>query len=112
MRHFIAISAVSTLLGAEWFHVEPRKTTFLRFFNPLEIFYFNSRPKFSLFVNIFYFELLKTELFRQMFEKTAIYVRQTVDKTENANNNEIKILVLPPASLKSLKICVFRQSCA
>ena len=38
-----------------------------------------------------------------MFEKTAISVSQTVDKTENANNNEIKILVLPPASLKSQK---------
>ena len=47
-----------------------------------------------------------------MFEKTAISVSQTVDKTENANNNEIKILVLPPASLKSQKNCVFRQSCA
>ena len=38
-----------------------------------------------------------------MFEKTAISVSQTVDKTENANNKEIKILVLPPASLKSQK---------
>ena len=38
-----------------------------------------------------------------MFEKAAIYVSQTVDKTENANNNEIKILVLPPDSLKSQK---------
>ena len=42
-----------------------------------------------------------------MFEKTAISVSQTVDKTENANNKEIKILVLPPASLKSQKNCVF-----
>ena len=38
-----------------------------------------------------------------MFEKTAISVSQTVDKTENAINNEIKILVLPPDSLKSQK---------
>ena len=30
-----------------------------------------------------------------MLEKTAISVSQTVDKTENANNNEIKISVLP-----------------
>ena len=30
-----------------------------------------------------------------MFEKTAISASQTVDKTENAENNEIKILVLP-----------------
>ena len=47
-----------------------------------------------------------------MFEKTAISVSQTVDKRENANNNEIKILVLPPASPKIAKNCVFRQSCA
>ena len=39
-----------------------------------------------------------------MFEKTAISASQTVDKTENAKNNEIKILVLPPDSLKSQKI--------
>ena len=38
-----------------------------------------------------------------MFEKTAISASQTVDKTENAKNNEIKILVLPPDSLKSQK---------
>ena len=38
-----------------------------------------------------------------MFEKTAISVSQTVDKTENANNKEIQILVLPLASLKSQK---------
>ena len=30
-----------------------------------------------------------------MFEKTAISLSKTVDKTESANNNEIKILVLP-----------------
>ena len=38
-----------------------------------------------------------------MFEKTAISASQIVDKTENAKNNEIKILVLPPDSLKSRK---------
>ena len=47
-----------------------------------------------------------------MFEKTAISASQTVDKTEYAKNNEIKILVLPPDSLKSQYNCVFRQSCA
>ena len=47
-----------------------------------------------------------------MFEKTAISASQTVDKTENAKNNEIKILVLPSDSLKFAKNCVFRQSCA
>ena len=47
-----------------------------------------------------------------MLEKTAISDSQTVDKTENANNNEIKILVLPPDSIKSQQDCVFRQSCA
>ena len=39
-----------------------------------------------------------------MFQKTAITASQTVDKTENAKNNEIKILVLHPDSLKSQKI--------
>ena len=43
-----------------------------------------------------------------MFEKTGISVSKTVDKTENANNNEIKILVLPPDSLKSTKILYFQ----
>ena len=38
-----------------------------------------------------------------MFDKTAISASQTVDKTENAKNNEIKILVLPSDSLKSQK---------
>ena len=36
-----------------------------------------------------------------MFDKTAISASQTVDKTEKAKNKEIKILVLPPDSLKS-----------
>ena len=43
-----------------------------------------------------------------MFEKTVISVSQTVDKTENANNNEIKILVLTPCFTKIAKNCVFR----
>ena len=47
-----------------------------------------------------------------MFEKTENTVSQTVDKTENANNKGIKILVLPLDSLKSQKAVVFRQSCA
>ena len=34
----------------------------------------------------------------------AISASQTVDKTENAKNNEIKILVLPSVSLKSQRI--------
>ena len=38
MRQFFAISAVSTLLGAEWFDVEPRKTSFLSFFSPWKFF--------------------------------------------------------------------------
>ena len=42
-------------------------------------------------------------LFRQILDKTAIYESQTVDKIENAENNEIKILLLPPDCLKSQK---------
>ena len=38
-----------------------------------------------------------------MFEKTAFSASQTLDKTENAKNNESEILVLPPDSLKSQK---------
>ena len=49
-KQFFVISALSTLLGAKWFDVEPRKTSFLKFFYPLDTFYFDSRPKFSLFV--------------------------------------------------------------
>ena len=43
-----------------------------------------------------------------MFEETAISVSKTVDKTENANNNEIKILVLTPDYLKSRKKLCFQ----
>ena len=43
-----------------------------------------------------------------MFQKTGISVSKTVDKTENANNNEIKILVLHPDSLKSTKKLYFQ----
>ena len=50
---FFAISALSTLLGAERFHVEPRKTSFLKkALYPMKVFNFNSTPKFSHFVNI------------------------------------------------------------
>ena len=38
-------------------------------------------------------DILKTDFFRKIFEKTAISASQTVDKTEKAKNNEIKILV-------------------
>ena len=44
-------------------------------------------------------EILKTDFFRKIFEKTAISASQTVDKTENAKNKEIKISILPPDSL-------------
>ena len=43
------------------------------------------------------------DFFAKIFVKTAISESQTVDKTENVKNNEIKILVLPPDSLKSQK---------
>ena len=39
----------------------------------------------------------------------SISASQTVDKTENAKNNEIKILVLTPESLKSHKFFFLRQ---
>ena len=38
-----------------------------------------------------------------MFEKTVFSASQTLDKTENAKNNESEILVLPPDSLKFQK---------
>ena len=47
-----------------------------------------------------------------MFEKTAISVSQTVDKRENANNNEIKISVLAHDSLKSEKTVFSENHCA
>ena len=49
---FFAISAVSNLLGAEWIHIEPTKTSFLIFFYHMQTVKLNSRPKFSLFVSI------------------------------------------------------------
>ena len=33
-KQFFVISALSTLLGAKWFVVEPRKTSFLKIFIP------------------------------------------------------------------------------
>ena len=73
------------------------------FFYHLEIFYFNSRPKFSLFVNIVFLNFEKLNFFAKYSKKTAISASQIVDKRENAKNKEIKILVLPPDSLKSQK---------
>ena len=35
---------------------------------------------------------------------------QIVDKAENAKNNQIKLSILPPDSLKSLKIYFVRQA--
>ena len=43
-----------------------------------------------------------------MLEKTAISVSQTVDKRENANNNEIIISVFPSDFSKFAKNCVFQ----
>ena len=45
----------------------------------------------------------KRTFFCKIFEEPGIFDSQTVDKTENAKSNEIKILVLPPESLKSQK---------
>ena len=70
-----------------------KKNHFPKVFYRLEIFYFSSRPKLSLFVNIVFSEIFKTDLFRKIFDKTAISASRTVDKTENAKNKEIKILV-------------------
>ena len=50
-------------------------------------------PKFSLFVNIGFSDILKTDLIRKIFEKIGNFCSQTVDKTEKVKNNEIKILV-------------------
>ena len=101
-KQFFAISALSTLLGAKWFHLEPRKTTFLKFFIPWR--FFISVPGLNYhFCKHRFSEILKTDFFRKIFDKTAISASRTVDKTENAKNNEIKILVWPPESLKSHK---------
>ena len=76
-----------------------KKNLFPNAFYPLQIYSFNSRPKFSFFVNIVFSEILKTDFFRKISGKTAISASQTLDKTENAKNNEIKIYILPPDSL-------------
>ena len=60
-----------------------KKNVFPNAFHYLQLFSFNSRPKFSFFGNM------------SFFEKMAISASQTVDKTENAKNNEIKISILP-----------------
>ena len=87
-----------------------KKNLFPNAFYPLKIFSFNSRPKFSLFLNIVFLNFLKTDFFRKILEKTVISASQAVDKTENAKNNEIKTSILPPDSLKSLQNCFLRQS--
>ena len=101
---------LSTLLGAQCFDVESRKTSFLTIFIHLKIFSFNSRSNFSLFLNIVFLKFLKTDFFRKILEKTVISASQDVDKTENAKNNEIKTSIPPPDSLKSLQNYFFRHS--
>ena len=87
-----------------------KKNLFPNAFYPLKIFSFNSRPKFSLFLNIVFPEILKTDFFHQILEKTVISASQAVDMTESAKNNEIKTSILPPDSLKSLQNYFLRQS--
>ena len=87
-----------------------KKNLFPKAFYPLKIFSFNSRPKFSLFLKHRFSEILKTDFFRKILEKTVISASQAVDKTENAKNNEIKTSILPPDSLKSLQNYFLRQS--
>ena len=108
-KRFFAISALSTLLGAQWFHVESRKTSFLTLFTPLKIFSFNSRPKFSLFLNIVFLKFWKLIFLAKFSRKTVISASPAVDKAENAKNNEIKTSVLPSDSLKSLQNYFLRQ---
>ena len=87
-----------------------KKNLYPNAFYLLKIFSFNSKPKFSLFLNIVFTEIVKTDFFRKIIEKTVISASQAVDKTENAKNNEIKTSILPPDSLKSLQNYFLRQS--
>ena len=49
-------------------------------------------------------EILKIDFFAANFQNNGNFCdSQTLDKTENAKNNEIKMLVLPHDSLKSQK---------
>ena len=55
-------------------------------------------------------EIIKTDFFRKIFQKTFISASQTLDKIENAKNNEIKSSILRPDSLKSLQNHFLRHS--
>ena len=70
-KQFFVSSALSTLLIAKWFHVEPRKTSFLKFFTTLDIFYFDSMHNFSLFVNIIILKIWKIEFLTPNFRKNG-----------------------------------------
>ena len=81
-----------------------KKNHFPNVFYPLETFYFSSRPKLSLFVNIVFLKFQKQIFFAKFqIKRQFLPASRTVDKTENAKNNEIKILVRLHESLKSHK---------
>ena len=87
-----------------------KKNLFPKAFYLLKLYSFNYKPKFSLFLNIVFTEIVKADFFRKILEKTVISASQAVDKTENAKNNEIKTSILPPDSLKSLQNYFLIQS--
>ena len=72
-----------------------KKNLFPNAFYTLQIFSFNPRPKFLLFLNIVFLKLKKTDFFCKIFQKTFISASQTVDNTENEKNNEKKLPVYP-----------------
>ena len=97
LRYFCSIYAFRS-------QTVPRRTKenhFPNVFYHLEIFLFQFQAKIITFCKHRFSEILKTDFSRIIYEKTAISACPTVDKSENAKNNEIKILVWPPESLKS-----------
>ena len=87
-----------------------KKNLFPNAFYLLNIFSFNSRPKFSLFLNIIFLKFQKLIFFAKFSKKRSFLPAKAVDKTENAKNNKIKTSILPPDSLKSVQNYFLRQS--
>ena len=80
------------------------KTSLLTFFIPWIFFISIPGLNFHFFVNNIFLKFEKLIFFSPDFQKNSNFCdSQTVDKTENAKNNEIKFLVLPLDSPKSQK---------
>ena len=100
---FRCFCSICAFRRQKWIHEEPIKTIFLKFFTIWRFFISVAGLNYHFLYTSFLWNF-KNSFFSQNFGKNGNFGQRNVDKTENVKNNEIKILVWPPESLKSRKI--------